>query len=249
MRCSDGHLYVVKFQNNPQHLRVLANELFATRLAKAIGLPVPETDIVQVEDWLIQHTPELKVELPGKTIACCAGMQFGSRYACPPHEGIVYDYLPEKMLAEVRNIQAFYGMLALDKWTCNANGRQAAFWKKGRERKFTATFIDQGYCFNAGEWTFPDAPLRGVYGRNDVYRDVVGMKSFEPWLSRIESFDETTIGTIAEIVPPEWYGEWDDLGRLVEMLIRRRCRVHELILSFKNSSRNPFPNWKAEVVN
>lgn len=24
---SDDHLYVVKFQNNPQHLRVLANEL------------------------------------------------------------------------------------------------------------------------------------------------------------------------------------------------------------------------------
>jgi len=42
-------------------------------------------------------------------------------------------------------------MLALDKWTGNANGRQAAFWRKGRERKYTATFIDQGYCFNAGE--------------------------------------------------------------------------------------------------
>jgi hypothetical protein len=32
MRASDGHFYVVKFQNNPQHLRVLANEMFATRL-------------------------------------------------------------------------------------------------------------------------------------------------------------------------------------------------------------------------
>ena len=50
--------------------------------------------------------------------------------------------------------------------------------EKGRERKFTATFIDQGYCFNAGEWTFPDSPLRGVYGRNDVYREVKGMEEF-----------------------------------------------------------------------
>ena len=49
MRCSDGHLYVVKFQNNPQHLRVLANELLATRLAERVGLPVPVTEIVQVE--------------------------------------------------------------------------------------------------------------------------------------------------------------------------------------------------------
>ena len=38
---ADGKLWVVKFQNNPQHLRVLANELIATRLAEAVGLTVP----------------------------------------------------------------------------------------------------------------------------------------------------------------------------------------------------------------
>ena len=34
MRCSDGEFYVVKFRNNPQHLRVLTNEMLATRLAE-----------------------------------------------------------------------------------------------------------------------------------------------------------------------------------------------------------------------
>ena len=34
---ADGNLWVVKFQNNPQHLRVLANELIATRIAEASG--------------------------------------------------------------------------------------------------------------------------------------------------------------------------------------------------------------------
>jgi len=34
---ADGHVYVVKFQNNPQHTRVLANELLASRLAAAAG--------------------------------------------------------------------------------------------------------------------------------------------------------------------------------------------------------------------
>ena len=38
MLASDGNLYVVKFSNNPQHVRVLANELLATRLAAAVGL-------------------------------------------------------------------------------------------------------------------------------------------------------------------------------------------------------------------
>jgi len=38
MRCDDGHYYVVKFQNNPQGARILANEMLAGRLALALGL-------------------------------------------------------------------------------------------------------------------------------------------------------------------------------------------------------------------
>ena len=44
MRCDDGHYYVVKFRNNPQHERVLANEFLATRLAERVGLPVPAAE-------------------------------------------------------------------------------------------------------------------------------------------------------------------------------------------------------------
>ena len=60
-----------------------------------------------------------------------------------------------------------------------------------------ASFIDQGYCFNAGEWTFPDFPLRGVYPQNEVYARVNGWESFEPWLSRIERLDEDAIWRVA----------------------------------------------------
>ena len=178
-----------------------------------------------------------------------AGLSFGSRYVVAPTEGQVYDYLPEAMMGQVRNVPDFAGALALDKWTCNANGRQVAFWKKVRERKFHASFIDQGYCFNAGEWSFPDAPLRGVFGRNDVYGCVTGWESFEPWLSRIESFPESSLWPLAEESPPEWYeGGADELEQLLKKLLERRTRVRELILSFKSSSRNPFPGWK-DVVN
>ena len=249
MRASDGHYYVVKFQNNPQHLRVLANEMLATRLAKMIGLPVPEVEIVEVGSWLVEHTPELRVELPHGVACCKPGLQFGSRYVLPPSQGVVYDYLPESMLERVRNLETFAGILVLDKWTCNANGRQAAFWRKQRERKFTATFIDQGYCFNAGEWTFPDAPLRGVYGRNDVYRSVVGWKSFEPWLTLATTMDEQKLWGCAEEIPPDWYGETSDMVRLVETLLRRRPKITQLIMEFRDSSRRPFPNWTDSDMN
>jgi hypothetical protein len=39
MRCSDSYYYVVKFQNNPQHRRILVNEMLGTKLAARLGLP------------------------------------------------------------------------------------------------------------------------------------------------------------------------------------------------------------------
>ena len=242
---SDGHLYVVKFQNNPQHTRVLANELLATRLAEAVGLPVPACEVVMVTEWLVANTPELAVETAGASRRCSDGLQFGSRFVGGLMPGQVVDYLPEEMLIEIRNLGDFAGMLAFDKWTGNVNGRQAVFHKKFRERRYAATFIDQGYCFNAGNWKFVDAPLRGVYARNSVYRSVAGWGSFDPWLARIEAFDPSKAWAVAEQVPPEWYGgDPAELELLVERLLARRVRVRELIGMFRESSREPFPNWR-----
>lgn len=244
MLASDGHPYVVKFQNNPQHIRVLANELLATRLADAIGLSVPACEVVEVTEWLIQNSKELNLDLGQNQELCRAGLQFGSRLIGGLMPGQVVDYLPEDRLAEVKNLEEFAGMLVIDKWTCNSNGRQAVFYKRPKERRYTATFIDQGYCFNAGEWKFVDAPLRGVYARNLVYRGVISWKSFEPWLSRTQELDPQKIWSIAETIPPEWYG--GDLGEieiLIERLLARRQRIQELITLFRESSREPFPNW------
>jgi hypothetical protein len=244
MRADDGHFYVVKFQNNPQHLRVLANELIATRLAETVGLPVPITEIVAVREWLIDNTPELGLDLSGLPARYTPGLQFGARYVCDPAEGQVFDYLPESMLAKVKNLATFAGMLVVDKWLGNANGRQAVFWKRTLERKYTATFIDQGYSFNAGEWSFPDVALRGVYSRNFVYQHVSGWASFEPWLSRVENLAPAIIGDVAGDVPPDWIGnDWGAMEKLVEKIVERRSKVRELITAFRESSRQPFPAW------
>lgn len=244
MHCSDGHFYVVKFRNNPQHLRVLANEMLASRLAQLVGLPVPNGEVIEVGDWLIDHTPALSIQLAHNTIKCLPGLQFGSRFVVDPLEGQVFDYLPVEMLDRVRNLAAFAGILAADKWTGNTDGRQAAFWRKQKEKNYTASFIDQGYCFNAGEWTFPDSPLRGVYARNEVYERISDWGAFEPWLSAIEQMSDDTIQRSADGVPPEWYsGEVDQLEKLLSTLGSRRTMVRRLIEDFRLSPRHPFPNW------
>jgi len=242
---ADGNLWVVKFKNNPQHLRVLANELIATRIAEVVGLSVPKSDVVEVSGWLIENSPEMIMDMgKGQRERCASGLQFGSKFVGGLMPGQVVDYLPEPQMDEVRNLAEFAGMLAVDKWTGNCNGRQAVFERRPRERKYRATFIDQGYCFNAGDWTFPDAPLRGVFARNQVYARVRGWESFEPWLSRVEEFAADGLWKVAEEIPPEWYGgDPRVIERLMETLLNRRSRVRELIEQFRESNREPFPQW------
>lgn len=249
MRASDGHYYVVKFRNNPQHVRVLANELLATRLAERLALPVPATEIIEVGKWLIDNTPELRMQLAGTEAPCHEGLQFGARYVGGGIDTEVFDYLPESLLEKLRNLKDFARMLVLDKWTCNSNGRQAVFIRKPRERNYTAVFIDQGYCFNAGEWNFPDSALRGVYARNNVYAQVDGWDALEPALSRAEKMSAGELWQCAENIPPEWYEhDVEGLERLVEALIARRSRVRGLITAFRESSRQPFPKWQEKAA-
>jgi hypothetical protein len=158
---------------------------------------------------------------------------------------MVCDYLPESLILErTENISAFAAVLPFDKWAGNADGRQAVFSKKMPSRKFTMTLIDQGFCFNADQWDFPDAPLRGVYCRNCVYERVTGWESFEPALSRLEQIDITELWRLSQGMPEEWYQhDAAGLARLIETLYRRRALVRDLITAFRNSSRSPFPSW------
>src|SRR5271156_579515 len=200
MRCEDGGYYVVKFQNNPQGARILANELLGTRLAARMGLPTPAAAIVEVRGSLIEHTDDLVIQLGRGRTRCRAGLQFGSRYPGSPADTVGYDFLPDEQLREVVNLADFCGMLVFDKWTCNTNGRQAVFFRAQSESRYQAWMIDHGFCFSAVDWNFPDAPLRGLYARHRVYASARGMQTFEPWLARIE-------GKMTEAVFDEVYKE------------------------------------------
>ncbi len=245
MRASDGGYWIVKFQNNPQHTRVLANEFLASRIGRCLGLPMPEVQVIDVSDWLIQNTPELRIECAGHSVPCRSGLQLACRYVADPECDMVLDHMPESMAANIDNLETFSACLVLDKWTCNADGRQAVFTRPSQYRRFRTTFIDQGYCFNAGEWNFPDMALRGVYYRNYVYRHAAGWDAFEPALSRAEQVELHQLWRCTWDMPKEWYQEDSNgLRRLVATLHKRRLIIRDLITQFRQHERNPFPNWK-----
>src|ERR1700692_3284125 len=77
LKASDGACYVTKFQNNPQHIRVLAHEMLATKLGLALGLPMPRVAVIEVSDWLIEQTEDLRINLGGSKLPCRSGKQLG----------------------------------------------------------------------------------------------------------------------------------------------------------------------------
>ena len=50
-------------------------------------------------------------------------------------------------------------------------------------------------------------------------------------------------------IPKEWYeGDREGLERLVEAIFGRRDRIRRLIRIFRESVRNPFPNWRDKSI-
>ncbi len=244
--CEDSRLCVVKFLNNPQHRTILANELIVTRICEMLSLSVPQCFFVDVSAQLIDLSPTMVATHPdGRVEPIQSGLHFGSQFAGGLMPGQVLDYLPQTHLHHVTNIAEFAGMLAVDKWTANSDDRQVVFTRNARQRNYRAIFIDHGYSFNGGRWTFCDAPHQGLYGCGPVYRNITGWESFDPWLSRLEAFDPQALWRIISAVPHEWHGGASStLEQLTDALLNRRSMVRSLIERSRLYRGTLFPRWR-----
>jgi hypothetical protein len=253
LEADDGHWYVVKFRNNPQHRRVLVNEALASTILSYLKICVPETALIEATPQWIAANPELHIQVGSRRVEVEPGWQFGSRFPGDPAVLAVYDFLPDALLSQVVNLQDFRAILVFDKWTANADGRQSIFHRamiRGADRAagrpgFVARMIDHGYSFNGPHWDFPESVAQGLYARRVVYDSVRSLDDFEPWLSLVAHFPEEIIDRAWRNIPPEWVeGEEDSLERLLEQLFVRRKRVGDLILASRQARMNPFTNWR-----
>jgi hypothetical protein len=257
IEASDGHCYVVKFLNNPQHRRILVNEWIGAAFLSYLGLATPETAIVRVTDSFLAENPDVYIQLGSRRLLVEPGWHFGSRFPGDPARNVVYDFLPDSLLDKVENLGDFPGALAFDKWTGNADSRQAVFfrarlkdWLPGSAGStarlgFVAQMMDHGYLFEGPHWRFGDSPLQGLYFRPIVYRGVRGLDDFQPWLERIVHFPEEVVDQAVRQIPPAWLeGEESALEELLDRMMNRRQRVPDLIEASREAKSNPFPNWR-----
>jgi hypothetical protein len=246
VRCDDSAYYVVKSPDNPQHVRILANEMLACRLAKLVGLPVAASAFVEFVPELAGLVPTPRSNVGARPERGAASLGFGSRFPGPPDQTLVVDFLPDRLLRKVQNlVDIFLGGFVFDKWTCNCDGRQVVFFRsaEGAGRPYTGLLIDQGFCFNGAAWNFPDSPIRSLYPRRLVYDTVTSLESFEPFISRIESLRPANIERCVADIPSEWCSpDPGELRLLLSRLYSRGQKLRQLILEAKITSRF-FRNW------
>jgi hypothetical protein len=255
---SDGHCYVVKFLNNPQHRRILVNEWISTTFLEYLGIATPRAAIIRISAEFLAANPDAHIQLGQERRAPVAGWHFGSRYPGDPARLAVYDFLPDVLLRSVENLDQFLGILVFDKWISNADARQAVFFRARLQSAraaatntrgtsdlgFVAQMVDNGYVFDGPNWRLTDSPVQGLYFRPLVYRPVRGLADFEPWLERIRHFPEEVVDQAVKQLPPAWLqGDGDEFERLLERLLARRKRVPDLIEACRSGRTDPFPAW------
>ncbi len=258
VEADDGHYYVVKFLNNPQHRRILVNELVASVFLKHLQLTTPGSAIVRVGEDFLRANPGACFQVGSRRVPVLPGWHFGSRYPGDPAQVAVYDFVPDTLLQEVANLGEFLGMLVFDKWTANADARQSIFvrarlreWRGAAgahpsRLAFLALMIDHGYAFNGPAWDLDCAPLQGLYHRPVVYAGVRSLEDFQPWLDQIRYFPEVVFDDALKQIPPEWIeDDRPELERLLEGLLARRRRLEDLILECWRARPQLFPLWRS----
>ena len=255
IRCSDDAKYVVKFQNNPQGKRILVNEMLGTLLAKKLGLPTAKPVVVQVSDAFIQRTRDVHIQVGRGRQTISSGPCFGSRYMtlARPRSPTVSavesadEYLLRGYPTLIANMTDVAGFLVFDKWTCNKDGRQTVVVKDYKSKFDKVIMIDQGFCFNGSDWSFPDEIWNSTQLYFRAFREIPSFSHFEIWLDRLEHLiNGHVLETISESIPREWYdADHDSFRMLLDCLDRRRAHVADLVWTAWKLARKNFPTHEA----
>ena len=129
LEASDGHCYVVKFLNNPQHQRILVNEWLSSVFLQYLGIATPPCAMIRISPDFLAANSETYIQLGSERRAVPPGWHFGSRYPGDPRRNVVYDFLPDSLLERVENAADFRAALVFDKWMGNTDSRQAIFFR------------------------------------------------------------------------------------------------------------------------
>jgi hypothetical protein len=233
---SDGHAYILKFNNHLHGKHTLFHEALGSELAQLLGLPVPCWQPLLVSNDFLDAHPEMWFASPEGRLRPGAGLHFGSRLVCAPAGGSVYELIPSRWFPRIANAEDFFGMLLLDLWTNNQDRRQALFLRTERSSALRALFIDHGQMFGGTAGSFRHRAKRARFLDERIYDQPLSELALNRWANRILGIDEAALRYLVTVSPAEWTTP-EHARSVVKMMLDRRS----LIMQDSNQIRSA---WK-----
>jgi hypothetical protein len=242
--CTDGDggaLYNVKFRESDQGWKMPINELVASQVALAMGVPMPEIALVELSEIFLEANPQLSglYDSPVKP-----GLQFGSKFVDPcdavPHPHLI-------SLAE--NSGDFPRIVVFDVATNNSDRCDNNYdnvllvQADGPDNKFRLLSIDHGACFGntwgdglhkeSGKWCGSVMP--------EMVRDICVDDLFRESLHAAKTITCDIANSIVSEVPLDWGLSGHERLALALYVSAQASKVIAILVD----STHRFPGWGA----
>ena len=226
----DGRNYITKFTGNPQGSNVLANEWIGTALARAVGLPVANSAMVQVSKTFLERNQDIAFHLGNGIVQAQPGLQFGSQMVRakrgdPP----LMQYVPTSQREYIQNLPDFIGIALFDLVTEMDDYRQAIFLRHPHNRTIKATFIDFGHLLQGPNWDHFRLARLNVHPALSFYPDLWQQKRMLRWVSKFQRTFPRALRQAVEELPSGWYS--GDVKKMQDRLLERLELAPALIRS------------------
>lgn len=237
---SDGKKYVIKYLNEDMNVRGLYNEYVAYQLGKALDIPMPHQELLDLDADFIRKTESIHYKNP-RTCTCIA-----SEY----HTGNVK--INPVILKNITNQIDIPGIVLFDQLILN-NDRSAnpgnLFYDK-KTKKLLA--LDHSHIFKDGlicnqntlKRVLDSGPciVDGIQGANYSYvsKYINGHSPFEAFISKAKKIDLDLFFSIMKQIPADWNISPEEIEinfKVIEMQIKN---VEEVVRMLKPH----FPYWK-----
>lgn len=200
-QAGDGHLYIVKFNNNLQGANLPFNESIGSALYHALGLKAPSWKPVRVTDNFLDRNPDCWIQTPEGRLRPESGLCFGSLFL--GGGGItLQEILPGNSFKRVSNHQDFWLAWLIDICAGHADNRQAIFRKSAQE-ELTAYFLDNGHLFGGPSGELRSHFMASRYLDSRMYQNV-SSKYLLNLKSLASSLDVDKLWKCAEALPEQW---------------------------------------------
>ena len=207
-------LCAVKFQQNPQGPRMLANEWIGYGLAGLLGIRHAPYGLVQVSTESLPDTGRLLItDDDGDEVSLLPGIHFYSKWLEPASD-LTFEDL--KLAGLVSDLGMLAGVAVLDMLVAHwdrklGNPNLLMVREQGRASLY---LMDMGMSFGSAIWglgdllspALPDTAFALPYSRppDQLFSQVRSLQQFEPYLEAVGGLTRMQIQELVDGLPEEW---------------------------------------------